>query len=50
MRDLSGRRALITGASGGLGRFIACEFAAAGVDLALTERDHAKLDDVAGEA
>jgi len=37
MRDLRGRNALLTGASGGLGTFIAEELALAGVNLALCD-------------
>ena len=42
---LAGRRALVTGASRGLGAEIAAVFAAAGADLVLTGRDAAGLDD-----
>ena len=47
--SLSGRTALVTGASRGLGRAIALGLAAAGADLVLAARDEAKLKDVAGE-
>ncbi len=36
---LGGKRAVITGAAGGMGRAIALSFAAAGVDVALLDRD-----------
>lgn len=49
MRDLAGRRALVTGASGGLGRHIARELARAGVDLAISGRNRSDLDALAGE-
>ncbi|MBV8602262.1 MAG: glucose 1-dehydrogenase [Candidatus Eremiobacteraeota bacterium] len=41
--EFSGRTALITGASRGIGRAIAIEFAASGADLALLGRDEAAL-------
>jgi 3-oxoacyl-[acyl-carrier protein] reductase len=43
--EFSGRSALITGASRGIGRAIAVEFAMAGADLALVGRDEAALDE-----
>jgi 2-deoxy-D-gluconate 3-dehydrogenase len=48
--DLSGRTALVTGASRGIGRAIALGYAAAGADLALASRDVAALDEVRAEA
>jgi 3-oxoacyl-[acyl-carrier protein] reductase len=47
--DLSGRVALITGASRGIGRAIALELAAAGCDIMLTARDRDALNAVAAE-
>jgi NAD(P)-dependent dehydrogenase (short-subunit alcohol dehydrogenase family) len=45
--DLSGKIALVTGASRGLGRGFACTLARAGADLAITSR---KADDLAATA
>ncbi len=47
--DLTGRVAIITGASTGIGRFTAHELAAAGADLVLGARSHEKLDRVRAE-
>jgi NAD(P)-dependent dehydrogenase (short-subunit alcohol dehydrogenase family) len=44
--DLTGRVAVVSGASRGIGRDIALAFAQAGADVALVARDTAKLDQV----
>jgi 3-oxoacyl-[acyl-carrier protein] reductase len=49
MFDLSGKRALVTGASGGIGREIAKALAAAGATVALSGTRVAALEDVAKE-
>jgi len=46
---LLGRRALVTGASRGIGRSIALALAAAGADVAISARGQAELDQVAAE-
>jgi NAD(P)-dependent dehydrogenase (short-subunit alcohol dehydrogenase family) len=43
--DLTGRKALVTGASRGLGQGIAEALASAGADVAVTARDVANLDE-----
>ncbi len=49
MTDLTGRTALVTGASRGIGRAIAVGLARAGADVALSARDEALLREVQGE-
>ena len=49
MTELSGKVALITGASRGIGRGIALELASAGCDIMLTARDGKALEGVAEE-
>ena len=45
--DLAGKKALVTGASSGMGRAIAIELAHAGVDCALIGRDQTRLEETA---
>ena len=47
--DLAGKKALVTGASRGIGRSIALAYAAAGADVALLARNEELLDEVAAE-
>jgi NAD(P)-dependent dehydrogenase (short-subunit alcohol dehydrogenase family) len=47
--DLTGKCALVTGASRGIGRALALGLARAGADLALSARDEALLHEVRGE-
>ena len=47
--DLSGKNALVTGASRGIGRAIALGFAQAGADVVLASRDTASLEQLGGE-
>ncbi len=48
--NLSGKAGVVTGASRGIGRAIALEFAARGADVALVGRDRAALDETAALA
>jgi short-subunit dehydrogenase len=48
-RDLTGKRAILTGASGGIGRAIAAELVKAGVRVALASRSADKLNALASE-
>ncbi len=47
--SLQNRRALVTGASRGIGRAIAVAFAEAGADVAICARSVPALEEVAGE-
>ncbi len=47
-RDLTGKRAILTGASGGIGRAVAAELVKAGVRVALAARSGDKLNELAG--
>jgi NAD(P)-dependent dehydrogenase (short-subunit alcohol dehydrogenase family) len=47
--DLTGKTALVTGASRGIGRAVALGLARAGADVALSARDEAALEQVRGE-
>lgn len=49
MSALEGKRALVTGASRGIGRAIALAFATAGADLVLAARDQAEMEAAAAE-
>lgn len=47
--DVSGRRALVTGAGQGVGRGIALGFADAGAEVVVNDLDHARAQEVADE-
>lgn len=49
MSDLTGKTALVTGASRGIGRALAVGLARAGADVVLSARDEALLEQVRGE-
>jgi len=49
MTDLTGKTALVTGASRGIGRALAVGLARAGADVALSARDEARLREVQAE-
>ena len=49
MQELRGRTALVTGAAGGLGHYIARALAAEGVNLVLSDLPAASVDDLAAE-
>lgn len=49
MNQLEGKRAIVTGASRGIGRQIAIEFARQGADVALIARSQDLLSEVAAE-
>jgi len=48
-RELTGKRAILTGASGGIGRAIAAELVKAGVRVALASRNAEKLNELAAQ-
>ena len=50
MRTIRGKKALVTGAAGGIGRAIALALAREGADLYLLDLDQAKLAEVVAEA
>jgi 2-deoxy-D-gluconate 3-dehydrogenase len=49
MNQLAGKKAIVTGASRGIGRDIALEYARQGADVAVLARNEQMLDEVAGE-
>ena len=46
MMDLKGRKVLVTGASGGIGKAIALELSSSGADLCLTGRNKSELENI----
>jgi NAD(P)-dependent dehydrogenase (short-subunit alcohol dehydrogenase family) len=48
--DLAGRKAIVTGASEGIGRAIALRLAAEGVDLCVAARNRSRLEELAKQA
>lgn len=48
-KPLDGRKALLTGAAGGVGRAVAARMVQAGAKLLLADRDQAELDDLVAE-
>ena len=46
MMDLNGRKVLVTGASGGIGKAIALELSSSGADLCLTGRNKSELENI----
>ena len=46
MKDLKGKKVLVTGASGGIGKAIALELSSSGADLCLTGRNKIKLENL----
>ena len=46
MKDLKGKKVLVTGASGGIGKAIALELSSSGADLCLTGRNKTKLENL----
>ena len=46
MIDLKGKKVLLTGASGGLGKAIAIELAKNGADICLTGRNQKELEEL----
>jgi short-subunit dehydrogenase len=49
LSDLKGQKAVVTGASRGIGRSVAIKLAEAGVDVAIAARTRSQLDEVAKE-
>ena len=50
MFDLTGKKALVTGASRGIGREVAIGLAAAGADVALSARDEGRLKEAGSKS